>query len=374
MTNAKTLMLMDRSDPQNPLDTLCFQSDASRWEAVQVRDRRADGYFFFAVRTTGIYCKPSCSARLPKRENVAFFDAAESARQAGFRACKRCRPEESEVNSPTVQAVTAVARLIEAAVSNEDPIPPLDKLAARAGYSPFHFHRLFKKVLGLTPKHYINAVRSDRLRQELSSSSTVTEAIHGAGYSSSSRFYESAKARLGMAPSTHKKGGAGETIRYSIGATSLGLILVAATDRGICAIQFGEEEGNLVAQLKAQFSKARFIGNDTAFRSTIDRVVQFVEAPRLAHDLPVDVRGTAFQERVWQALQTISAGQTSTYGEIAVLIGQPKAVRAVAQACAANPAAVVIPCHRIVRSDGNLSGYRWGAARKAELLKREKLR
>jgi AraC family transcriptional regulator, regulatory protein of adaptative response / methylated-DNA-[protein]-cysteine methyltransferase len=371
MTAAQAINRMaDRKSPDLE-DCHRFATEAARWEAVQKRDRQADGHFFFAVRTTGVYCKPSCAARLPKRENVVFFGAADSARHAGFRACKRCRPELAEADSPIMQAVTAAARLISTAIQNEDLVPSLDQLAERAGYSPFHFHRLFKKILGLTPKNYVNALRSNRVREELSLGSTVTEAIHGAGYSSSSRFYESAAARLGMAPTTHKKGGEGETIRYSVGVTSLGLILVAATDRGICAIQFGDTEDDLVARLKFRFSKAVLVGEDEAFGATIDQVVRVVEAPQFAHDLPLDVRGTAFQERVWQALQTIPVGQTSTYAEIAAKIGQPKAARAVAQACAANPAAVVVPCHRVVRSNGNLSGYRWGVTRKAELLKRE---
>jgi AraC family transcriptional regulator, regulatory protein of adaptative response / methylated-DNA-[protein]-cysteine methyltransferase len=371
MTAAQAMRLMEAPDSPETDSRPRFEDEAACWAAVQKRDRRADGHFFFAVRTTGVYCKPSCAARLPKRENVIFFTAPEGARHAGFRACKRCRPDLSEADSPAVQAVTAAARSIEAAVEGEDLVPSLDQLAERAGYSPFHFHRLFKKILGLTPKNYINALRSQRVRQELSLGSTVTEAIHGAGYSSSSRFYETAAARLGMAPTAHRKGGEGETIRYSVGATSLGLILVAATDRGICAIQFGDKAADLVAQFRSRFSKANLVGDDEAFRSTIDQVVRFVEAPQFAHELPLDVRGTAFQERVWQALQTIPVGQTSTYSEIAAKIGQPKAVRAVAQACAANPAAVVVPCHRVVRSNGDLSGYRWGVKRKAELLKRE---
>jgi AraC family transcriptional regulator of adaptative response/methylated-DNA-[protein]-cysteine methyltransferase len=325
----------------------------------------------FAVRTTGVYCKPSCAARQPKPENVLFFDTSEEARGAGFRPCKRCRPEERTVTNIQTEAVTAAARLIEAAIEREEAAPSLDNLAERAGYSPFHFHRLFKKVLGLTPKAYANAARSGRLRQELAESATITEAIHGAGYSSSSRFYETAGARLGMTPSTHRKGGVGETIRFAVRKCSLGLILVAATARGICTIQFGDDEDQLIERLKIRFERARFVANDGNFKSMIDQVLRLVESPQLGHDLPLDVQGTAFQERVWQALRNIPAGRTSTYAEIAAAIGEPKAVRAVAQACGANPTAVAIPCHRVVHSNGDPSGYRWGSERKLKLLKRE---
>jgi AraC family transcriptional regulator of adaptative response/methylated-DNA-[protein]-cysteine methyltransferase len=356
--------------PHEPA-TGSFVSLPSRWQAVRSRDRRADGHFFLAVRTTGIFCKPSCAARQAKPKNVLFFDTSEEARAAGFRPCKRCRPEETAVNNIQAEVVAAAARLIEAAIEREETSPSLDDLAGRAGYSPFHFHRLFKKVLGLTPKAYANAARSGRLREELAESATITAAIHGAGYSSSSRFYETAGARLGMTPSTHRKGGLGETIRFAVRQCSLGLALVAATDRGICTIQFGDDEVELIERLKTQFRQARFVANDENFKSMVDQVLRLVEAPQLAHDLPLDVRGTAFQERVWQALRNIPAGRTSTYGEIATAIGEPKAARAVAQACGANPTAVAIPCHRVVHSNGDPSGYRWGSERKLKLLKRE---
>ncbi len=348
-----------------------FSSDGARWRAVENRDAAADGRFVFAVRSTGIYCKPSCASRRAKRENISFHDTPEAARRLGFRACKRCRPDEAAADSLAAQAVTAAARLIDEAVAAEAPVPGLEQLAARAGFSMYHFHRLFRKTLGVTPKAYASAARAGRMRAELAASGSVTEAIYGAGYSSSSRFYETAAGRLGMRPAAHRHGGKGETIRYALSPCSLGLLLVAATQRGVCAIQFGDDGDSLVAGLKARFPQAAISDGDAGFAATVADVVALVEHPGIEHALPLDVRGTAFQERVWQALRAIPAGRTASYAEIAQAIGQPRAVRGVAQACAANPTAVAIPCHRVVRSDGALSGYRWGAKRKAELLKRE---
>ena len=348
-----------------------YATEAARWAAVESGDSAADAHFFYSVATTGVYCKPSCPSRLPRRENVGFFASAEEARRAGFRACKRCKPEVMASNSLEVLAVTAAARMIDAAIADERPVPALAALAARAGFSQFYFHRLFKQQLGLTPKAYANAARAQRMEQELRASGSVTEAIQGAGYSSASRFYDHATARLGMAPSAHRKGGAGETIRFATAECSLGLVLVAMTGKGVCAIHFGDAPDELAAMLGKRFPQARLLSGATGFAAVIAKVVALVEAPRLGADLPLDVRGTAFQERVWQALQAIPVGTTATYTEIAAAIGAPKAMRAVAGACAANPAAVLIPCHRVVRSNGDLSGYRWGVARKAELLKRE---
>jgi len=357
--------------PMPPIPAKSFTTDDARWNAVATREKAADGAFFFSVKTTGIYCRPSCPSRTANRSNVAFHDSTENARRAGFRACKRCRPDELAGDSLEAQAVTAAARLIDDAIADERPAPSLEKLADKAGFSMFHFHRMFKKALGLTPKAYEAAARSRRMSEQLQASSSVTDAIHGAGYSSSSRFYETATARLGMRPKTHRDGGKGETIRYAVGTCSLGALLVAATEKGICAIQFGDEAPSLVAGLEDRFPEAELIGDDAGFADTVARVVDLVERPRLGHDLPLDVRGTAFQERVWQALRAIPIGETASYAEIARAIGQPTAVRGVAGACAANPTAVAIPCHRVVRSDGDLSGYRWGVKRKAELLARE---
>jgi AraC family transcriptional regulator of adaptative response/methylated-DNA-[protein]-cysteine methyltransferase len=360
---------MKGTKPMAPPDDL--SGETARWHAVETRDAAADGRFVFAVRSTGIYCKPSCAARRAKRENVSFYDTPEAARSDGFRACKRCRPDEAATDSLAAQAVTAAARMIDRALATEEPVPGLEELAARAGFSMYHFHRLFRKTLGVTPKAYASAARAGRMREELAASGSVTEAIYGAGYSSSSRFYETAAGRLGMRPATHRDGGRGETIRYAVSPCSLGLVLVAATPKGVCAIQFGDEGDSLVAGLKARFPQAAISDGDAGFAAMVADVVALVENPGLGHAVPLDVRGTAFQERVWQALRAVPAGRTASYAEIAEAIGQPRAVRGVAQACAANPAAVAIPCHRIVRSDGTLSGYRWGAKRKAELLKRE---
>jgi len=348
-----------------------FVDAEARWRAVVARDPRADGAFFFAVRTTGIFCKPSCPSRTPNRVNVTFHDDADEARRLGFRACKRCRPEVAAEDQLAVQAVGAAARLIDQAVAREEPTPALATLAEKAGFSPFHFHRMFKRALGVTPKAYAANLRSRRMQAELQDGATVTEAIHGAGYSSSSRFYETAGARLGMAPRTRRVGASGETIRHTACATSLGPLLVAATARGICAIQFGDSAETLLADLRQRFPKAELIEGDATFDRLVAEVVALVEQPRAGHGLPLDIRGTAFQERVWRALRAIPVGRTASYAEVAEAIGQPSASRGVAQACAANPVAVAVPCHRVVRSDGALSGYRWGVERKAELLKRE---
>ncbi len=359
------------ANDSTPMADQAYDTPDARWQAVATRDKRADGVFLFAVRTTGVYCRPSCPARSPKRANVIFVETEEEARQLGFRPCKRCRPGEAAEDALEVQAVTAAARLIDEAVAANEPVPPLEALADRAGFSKFHFHRMFKRALGVTPKAYGAAARSRRMEAELRDGNSVTDAIYGAGYSSSSRFYEAAAARLGMAPSTHRRGGEGEAIRYAVASCSLGLVLVASTDKGVCAISFGEERAALVEELHQRFPKADLVSNDNDLTATVESVVDLIEQPGRGHALPLDVRGTAFQERVWQALRAIPAGQTASYATIAEAIGQPKAVRGVAQACAQNPTAVAIPCHRVVRSDGALSGYRWGVERKEALLARE---
>ena len=345
-------------------------TDDARYHAVVTRDPSLDGVFYYAVRTTGVFCKPSCGARPPKRENVSFYGTVDAARAAGFRACKRCRPEQLGADLHT-EVVTAVCMMIDDAVSADHTVPTLDELATRSGYSSFHLHRLFKKATGLTPKAYAAGARANRLRAKLDDSRTVTEAIHAAGYSSSSRFYESSSQRLGMTPARAKRGGEGETVRFAVGETSLGPILVAATDTGVCSIQFGDDPNELVHALERRFTKATLVGDDAAFADVVSKVVGFVEAPRNGLDLPLDIRGTAFQERVWAALTAITPGTTVTYAQLAEKIGQPTAVRAVASACAANEIAMAIPCHRVVRSTGALSGYRWGVERKDAILRRE---
>ena len=338
-----------------------------RWAAVLGRDPKADGAFFYSVKTTGVYCRPSCGARTPRPENVAFHLSAADAERAGFRPCKRCRPDQLSLAGQQSAKVAALCRLIE----NADQVPSLAALAQHAGMSPYHLHRVFKSVTGLTPRAYAAARRADRVRTGLARNSTVTDALYDAGYSSSGRFYEQSNQVLGMTPTCYRAGGANTAMRFAIGECSLGSILVAATDRGVCAILLGDDPDALARDLQDRFPHAKLIGGDAAFEALVAKVVGFVEAPRLGLDLPLDVRGTAFQQRVWQTLRAIPAGATASYAEIARRVGAPKSVRAVAQACAANMLAVAIPCHRVVRTDGGLSGYRWGVERKRALIDRE---
>jgi AraC family transcriptional regulator of adaptative response/methylated-DNA-[protein]-cysteine methyltransferase len=344
-----------------------FETEADRWAAVTAKNREADGAFVYSVRTTGVYCRPNCAARPARRENVAFHDSIEAAQAAGFRPCKRCKPDQASLAERNAQAVAAACRAIETA----EEIPSLDDLAAQAGMSPFHFHRVFKAVTGLTPNAYGRASRAERVRQALPASRTVTEAIYDAGFNSGGRFYEGSGKALGMTPGRFRAGGAATVIRFAVGECSLGSILVAATDKGVCAILMGDDPELLVRDLQDRFDRAELVGGDAEFEALVARVVGLVEQPRLGHDLPLDVRGTAFQQRVWQALLEIPAGETASYAQVAERIGKPSAVRAVAQACAANALAVAIPCHRVVRNDGALSGYRWGVERKRALLDRE---
>jgi AraC family transcriptional regulator of adaptative response/methylated-DNA-[protein]-cysteine methyltransferase len=338
-----------------------------RWAVVTARDPSADGDFFYSVKTTGVYCRPSCAARPARPENVAFHASAAAAERAGFRPCKRCKPDQPPRAERQAAQVAELCRMIE---SNEEA-PTLDELAGHVGLSVFHAHRLFKAVTGLTPRAYAAAHRAKRVRSELDRSGSVTEAIYGAGYKSSGRFYEKSNERLGMTPTKYRDGGTNTEIRFAIGECSLGSILVAATARGICAILLGDDPEELAHDLERRFPRARLIGADAGFEQLVAQVVGLVEKPRAAVELPLDIRGTAFQERVWQALRKIPAGTTVTYTEIAGSIGAPTSVRAVAQACAANALAVAIPCHRVVRNDGALSGYRWGVERTRTLLARE---
>lgn len=338
-----------------------------RWSAVLTRDASADGQFVYGVKTTGIYCRPSSLARLPKPQNVVFFDTEEQARAAGFRPSKRAAADQTLVASQHAAMVAAACRQIECA----ETLPSLNELAAHAGLSPFHFHRVFKAVTGLTPKGYATAQRSRRVREQLGVANSVTDALYDAGFNSNSRFYESANHLLGMKPSDYRAAGQNTDIHFAVGQCSLGAIVVAQSQRGVCAILLGDDPQVLVRELQDKFRQANLIGADHDFEQLIAKVVGFIEAPALGLDLPLDVRGTAFQERVWMALRDIAPGSTASYAEIAQRIGAPKAFRAVAQACGANCLAVAIPCHRVVRSDGDLSGYRWGVERKRELLARE---
>ncbi|KXF79199.1 6-O-methylguanine DNA methyltransferase [Paramesorhizobium deserti] len=340
-----------------------------RWTALVNRDPAFDGKFVYSVKTTGVYCRPTCPSRLAKPENIAFHADCAEAESAGFRPCLRCRPNEASLAERHAAIVAEACRLIEAS----EELPALDALAQSVGMSPYHFHRLFKSVTGLTPKAYGAAHRARRVRDQLAEGkSSVTEAIYDAGFNSSSRFYETSNKVLGMTPSAFRAGGIEAEIKFAVGQCSLGAILVATSRKGVCAILLGDDPDQLVRDLQDRFPKAKLIGGDAEFEKLVAKVVGFVEAPAIGLDLPLDVRGTAFQERVWQALRNIPAGETVSYSDIAARIGAPKAVRAVAQACAANKIAVAIPCHRVVRNDGGLSGYRWGVERKRALLGRER--
>ncbi|MFH5926051.1 bifunctional DNA-binding transcriptional regulator/O6-methylguanine-DNA methyltransferase Ada [Roseomonas xinghualingensis] len=339
-----------------------------RWAALTARDPAAEGSFFYSVRTTGVYCRPSCAARRPNPRNIRFHATAAEAEAAGFRPCRRCRPDEASPRARQATLVAEACRMIETA---EEP-PSLSALAEAAGLSPHHFHRVFRAVTGLTPKAYAAAHRARRVRDALERRESVTEAIYGAGFNASSRFYEAADGMLGMTPSDYRAGGTHAEIRFAVGQCSLGAILVARSERGVCAILLGDDPDALLRDLQDRFPRARLIGGDAEFEAMVARVVGFVEAPGIGLELPLDLRGTAFQQRVWQALREIPPGETVTYAEIARRIGAPQAVRAVGTACGANAIAVAIPCHRVLRSDGGRSGYRWGIERKRDLLAREK--
>ncbi len=338
-----------------------------RWASIVARDAAADGTFVYSVRTTGVYCRPSCAARMARPENVRFHGSAGEAIAAGFRPCKRCKPDRPSLLEQHAAKVTEACRLIESV----DKAPSLERLAEHAGMSAFHFHRVFKAVTGVTPREYATANRGMRVRKELVRGGTVTRAIYEAGYNSNGRFYAESQNVLGMTPTVYVAGGANAEIHFAIGECSLGSILVASTDSGVCAILLGDDPNALAREFQERFPRATLIGGDEEFEQLVATVVGFVEAPGLGLDLPLDVRGTAFQHRVWQALRQIPAGETASYTEIANRIGSPASGRAVAQACGANSLAVAIPCHRVVRRDGALSGYRWGVERKRALLARE---
>ncbi|MCA0045709.1 bifunctional DNA-binding transcriptional regulator/O6-methylguanine-DNA methyltransferase Ada [Mesorhizobium sp. B283B1A] len=338
-----------------------------RWTRIVARDKSADGEFWYSVATTGVYCRPSCPSRRANPKNVQLHDTLDQARATGFRPCRRCNPDGPSLEAGNATMVAGACRRIEQ--SEEEP--SLAELAGAAGRSAGYFHRVFKAITGLTPKDYAAAHRAARVRQGLEDGASVTAAIYDAGFNSSGRFYEKSTGILGMTPTRYRAGGANEDIRFAVGETSLGSILVASSQKGVASILLGDDPDALVRDLQDRFPKARLIGGDRDYEALVARVVGFVEAPALGLDLPLDVRGTAFQQRVWQALQEIPVGKTVSYAEMARRIGTPNATRAVAAACAANALAVAIPCHRVIRKDGSLSGYAWGAERKRALLDRE---
>ncbi|HHY55959.1 MAG TPA: bifunctional DNA-binding transcriptional regulator/O6-methylguanine-DNA methyltransferase Ada [Chloroflexi bacterium] len=345
-----------------------FVGDDARWAAICARDAAAEGCFWFAVTTTGVYCRPTCRSRLPRRENVRFFDAPAAAEAAGFRPCKRCQPQQAQ--PAIVTEHNAVVAQACGLLRDADEALSLATLAAAVGMSPYHFQRIFKAHTGVSPKQYALMVRRQRAAALLQTPDSVTTAIYAAGYASSGHFYSESNAAIGMTPTAFRRGATGETIRFGVAACYLGWVLVAATARGLCAIDLGDDPDALEAGLRTRFPHAQ-LAHDPDFGDWVQQVVDFLDAPAKGLSLPLDIQGTAFQRRVWAALREIPAGSTVSYSQVAERIGAPAAVRAVAGACAANKLAVAIPCHRVVRQNGDLSGYRWGVARKRQLLARE---
>ena len=360
------LFLFWRGVRVNAINRARYVTQADRLAAVRARDRVADGHFVYSVATTGVYCCPSCASRPARLENLGFHAGAAEAQAAGFRACKRCRPDLPPKSEREAALIAAACRQIECA---ETP-PSLDELAQQAGVSAFHFHRLFRRLTGVTPKAYAEAERAKRVRDGLAASASVTETVYESGFNSAARFYANADSMLGMTPRRYRAGGAGERIGTAIGGSDLGLVLVAQAERGICAILLGDDAALMQAELHSRFPLAD-IAADPRLAADLVQVIAHIEHPAPGFALPLDIRGTAFQRRVWEALRDIPPGQTRVYSQIATALGMPKAVRAVASACAANPFAVVVPCHRIIAKDGGLAGYRWGISRKRALLARE---
>ena len=339
----------------------------SRWDRILARDKTADGKFWYSVATTGIYCRPSCPSRTCNPKNVTLHDSLAAAKATGFRPCRRCRPDELSADAVNAAAVARACALLDAA----EQTPSLTEVAQAVGFSASYFHRVFKTVTGVTPRAYAAARRGDRVREALRTSGSVTEAIYKAGFNSSGRFYAASTSLLGMTPSRYRAGGAQESLRFAIGQCSLGAILVASSDQGVAAILMGDDPGALARDLQDRFPNAHLVGDDGDYEKLVAQVVGVVEAPQAGLKLPLDIRGTAFQQRVWQALREIPTGQTASYASVAARLGAPKAARAVAGACAANALAIAIPCHRVVRNDGALGGYRWGVERKRVLIERE---
>jgi AraC family transcriptional regulator of adaptative response/methylated-DNA-[protein]-cysteine methyltransferase len=348
--------------PQTP-------EENNAWQAVLERDRRYDGLFVYAVRSTGIYCRPSCPSRRPRAEQVEFFEQPKAAEGAGYRSCKRCRPTENGLQATLPAAITRVCRFLDGAT---EEVPKLEQMAELVKMSPFHLQRTFKQALGISPREYAELRRFLRFRTRLQKGDDVTTAMYEAGFNSPSRLYERSTSALGMTPSAYKSGGAGMKIGFSIAGTSLGRVLVAQTEKGVCAVRIGDSDKALETELTTEFANAEISRSDGKNAKIVQQVVSAAEGRGISADIPLDIRHTAFQGKVWQALRNIALGETRSYREVAKAIGDPTAVRAVARACATNPVALVIPCHRVVRSDGELSGYRWGAERKKKLLESEK--
>lgn len=345
-----------------------FNTDMSRWKAVSENNTDADGSFYYAVITTGIYCLPSCKSKLPNRDNIDYFTTCDDAEAAGYRACKRCRPTAMSKAEEIEQKIIRACRIIE---ESSTPLK-LDELATLVNLSPYHFHRLFKKIVGVTPKQYETRHLSQRFHKSLKSSPSVTDAIYSTGYGSSGSVYDKKRDQLAMKPTVYRKGAEGVTITYELAQCFLGWVIVAATDRGICAIEFGDDSDMLPEQVQARFPKARLKKADIGFKTLIREVVNFIESPRDAFQIPLDIQGTAFQQQVWEILRQIKPGDTLSYTDVAERLGKPKAARAVASACASNKLAVVIPCHRVISKTGKTGGYRWGVERKLRLLESER--
>lgn len=346
-------------------------SEATMWQALTHNDRDYDNRFVYAVRTTGIFCRPSCSSRPPKRENVEYFRLVTEAQQAGYRPCKRCRPDQAVQENLQVALVEAVCHHI-AEIAPDETIT-LDQLGERFHHSPYHLQRTFKAVMGITPKQYADSIRMGAFKESLRQNGTVTDAIYDAGYSSNSRLYERVSAQMGMIPSVYQQGGAGTTIVYTVAECSLGLLLIAATGRGICAVRLGDHREALVDTLRKEFANAQVIEDNVILRDTLEAILQHLAGDLPHLDLPLDLQATAFQKRVWEELRRIPYGETRTYGQIAASIQAPNAARAVGNACASNPAALVVPCHRVIKGNGDPGNYRWGVERKKALLAQEKV-
>ncbi len=344
-----------------------YNSDETRWKAVSENNTSADGAFYYAVITTGIYCRPSCRSKLPNRSNVEYFTTRGEAEAAGYRACKRCRPTTVSKTEETEQKIIQACRLIEESNSSIT----LNELAAQVNLSPYHFHRLFKKIVGITPKQYASRHQSQRFQKNLTTSPSITDAIYSAGYRSSGSAYDKKRDQLAMTPKVYRKGADGVTISYGLAQCFLGWVIVAATHRGICAIEFGDDSSTLPEQVQARFPHAKLSKADIGFKTLIQEVVNFIESPEDTFQVPLDIQGTAFQQQVWEALRQIKPGETMSYTDVAKRIGKPNAVRAVASACASNKLAVVIPCHRVISKTGKKGGYRWGSERKTRLLESE---